>query len=114
MQEKIEQKEDNLWKQILQKASKEKFNIPSKTVLMVGKNKIIKKKKKNFFFAQKIIKIYSINFNNSIGDKGTGKASLITRIHSLDFEDSLTKGMGLDYSYGDTYDESKGKKWQKK
>ena len=40
----VEQKEDNIWKQILQKASKEKFNVPSKTVLMVGEYHYQKKK----------------------------------------------------------------------
>eukprot|EP01091_Cochliopodium_minus_P008471 TRINITY_DN1928_c0_g1_i1.p1 TRINITY_DN1928_c0_g1~~TRINITY_DN1928_c0_g1_i1.p1 ORF type:complete len:430 (-),score=156.64 TRINITY_DN1928_c0_g1_i1:49-1338(-) len=66
---------NNLWRNILQNASKEKYSVPSKTVLIVG-------------------------------DAGSGKASLISRIHKLDFEDSITKGMGLDYSYDDIYDNS--------
>eukprot|EP01091_Cochliopodium_minus_P007050 TRINITY_DN1698_c0_g1_i1.p1 TRINITY_DN1698_c0_g1~~TRINITY_DN1698_c0_g1_i1.p1 ORF type:complete len:462 (-),score=117.18 TRINITY_DN1698_c0_g1_i1:86-1342(-) len=67
--------EGGIWKSILQKASKEKYSVPSKTVLLLG-------------------------------DRGSGKAALITKIHRLDYEDSITKGMGLDFSYDDVYDKS--------
>ncbi|KAL6067712.1 Cytoplasmic dynein 1 light intermediate chain 1 [Balamuthia mandrillaris] len=67
-----EQKEDNLWQQVLRDSAQKNHLLESKTVLLLG-------------------------------DRSTGKSSLIARIQGLDHTEASKDGVALDYTYLDVF-----------